>query len=64
MAAEVGVSVAAVQRVWRGHGLKLHPSRTFKLSKDRRFEEKFRDVTGLYVDPPDKALVLRCDEKS
>ena len=64
MAAEVGVSAATVQRIWREHDLKPHLSRTFKLSKDKRFEEKFWDVIGLYLDPPEKALVLCCDEKS
>ena len=64
MAAEVGVSAASVQRIWSSHDLKPHLSRAFKLSKDKRFEEKFWDVIGLYLDPPEKALVLCCDEKS
>ena len=64
MAAEVGVSAASVQRIWHRHALKPHLSRTFKLSKDKQFEEKFWDVIGLYLDPPEKALILCCDEKS
>ena len=64
MAAEVGVSASSVQRIWRNNGLKPHLSRTFKISNDERFEEKFWDVIGLYLDPPDKALVLCCDEKT
>ena len=58
MATEVGLSAAAMQRIWRDHDLKPHLSRTFKLSNDKPFEEKFQDVIGLYVDPPEKALVL------
>ncbi len=64
MAAVVGLSAASVQRIWHRHALKPHLTRTFKLSKDSRFEEKFWDVIGLYLDPPEKALVLCCDEKS
>ena len=63
-AAEVGISRSSVQRIWRGHGLKPHLRRTFKLSNDPRFEEKFWDVIGLYLDPPEKAVVLCCDEKT
>src|SRR5437870_6454514 len=55
-----GERAAAVGR----HDIKPHLSRTFKLSNDKQFEEKFWDVIGLYLDPPDKALVLCCDEKS
>ena len=63
-AEEVGVSPSSVQRIWRGHGLKPHLRRTFKLSNDPRFEEKFWDVIGLYLDPPERAVVLCCDEKT
>src|SRR6201997_5468083 len=64
MARAVGVSAASVQRLWVANDIKPHLSRTFKLSNDKRFEEKFWDVIGLYLDPPEKALVLCCDEKS
>jgi transposase len=64
MARHAGVSKSHVQRLWRANDLKPHLRRTFKLSRDPRFEEKFWDVIGLYLDPPDKALVLCCDEKS
>jgi len=53
-----------VNRVWRAHGLKPHLIRTFKLSNDPRFEEKLRDVVGLYLDPPQNAAVFSFDEKS
>jgi transposase len=64
MAAQVGVSPATVQRVWAARGLKPHLVKTFKLSNDPRFEEKLIDVVGLYLAPPDNALVLCLDEKS
>jgi transposase len=64
MAARVGVSRDTVQRVWRARGLKPHLVNTFKLSNDPRFEEKLTDVVGLYLNPPDKAVVLCMDEKS
>ncbi len=64
MAVQVGVSPATVQRVWAGRGLKPHLVKTFKLSNDPRFEEKLIDVVGLYLAPPDNALVLCLDEKS
>jgi len=64
MAAKVGVSPATVQRVWDARGLKPHLVETFKLSNDKRFEEKLVDVVGLYLNPPDKAVVLCMDEKS
>src|ERR1700752_3357217 len=64
MARAVGVSAWSVQRLWVANDIKPHLSRTFKLSNDKRFEEKFWDVIGLYLDPPEKALVLCCDEKS
>jgi transposase len=54
----------AVQRIWDRHGLKPHLTKTFKLSRDKRFVEKLYDVVGLYINPPDKALVLCVDEKS
>jgi transposase len=64
MAAQVGVSPATVQRVWAARGLKPHLVKTFKLSNDPRFEEKLIDVVGLYLAPPDNAIVLCLDEKS
>jgi transposase len=64
MAKAAGVSAATVQRVWSSRGLKPHLVETFKLSSDRRFEEKLVDVVGLYLNPPDKAVVLCMDEKS
>lgn len=64
IAREVGLSPASVQRIWAANDIKPHLTRTFKLSRDPQFETKFWDVIGLYLDPPDKALVLCCDEKS
>jgi transposase len=64
MAAESGLSRSTVGRIWRAFGLKPHQVDTFKLSNDPRFIDKVRDVVGLYLDPPDKALVLAVDEKS
>ena len=64
MAKAQGVSAATVQRVWDAHGLKPHRVRTFKLSNDPRFSEKLTDVVGLYLNPPEKAIVLCVDEKS
>jgi transposase len=64
MARATGLSAASVQRLWAANDIKPHLSRTFKLSNDARFEEKFWDVIGLYLNPPHKALVLCCDEKS
>lgn len=64
MAEEQGVSKDTVRRIWNLHGLKPHLQRTFKLSRDKRFVEKLTDVVGLYLNPPDKALVLCVDEKS
>src|SRR6059036_1588529 len=64
MAAAQGVSEATVRRIWRQHGLKPHLVKTFKLSRDRSFVEKLVDVVGLYLNPPDKSLVLSVDEKS
>jgi len=64
MARQTGVSPASVQRIWAANEIKPHLTRTFKLSRDPNFETKFWDVIGLYLNPPDKALVLCCDEKS
>jgi transposase len=64
MAKAQGVSPATVARIWQAHGLKPHRVKTFKLSKDKRFVEKLTDVVGLYLNPPDKAMVLCVDEKS
>lgn len=64
MAKAVGVSHRSVQRVWNGAGLKPHLMRTFKLSNDPKFAEKVVDVVGLYMNPPERALVLCVDEKS
>jgi transposase len=64
MAAAQGVSPATVQRIWDAHGLKPHRIRTFKVSNDPRFFEKLTDVVGLYLNPPEKAIVLCVDEKS
>jgi transposase len=60
----LGVSHMTVARVWDSHGLQPHRTRTFKLSRDKHFVEKLTDVVGLYLNPPDKALVLCVDEKS
>jgi len=64
MAKAVGISVSSVQRIWRAHGLQPHRVRQFKLSRDRQFVDKLRDIVGLYVDPPAHAVVLSVDEKS
>jgi transposase len=64
MAKAAGISYTAVQRIWKAHGLKPHLAKGFKLSRDPQFNEKLADVVGLYLDPPDKALVLSVDEKS
>lgn len=64
MAKAIGVSKATVNRIWQAHGLKPHLVKTFKVSNDPHFVEKVRDVVGLYLDPPENALVLSCDEKS
>ena len=64
MAREAGATRDFVSRTWRANGLKPHLSRTFKLSTDPRFEEKLRDVVGLYLDPPENAVVFSFDEKS
>jgi len=64
MAAQVGIAPSSVHKIWRAHGLKPHLVKTFKLSRDANFTEKVEDIVGLYVNPPDKALVLSVDEKS
>lgn len=64
MAAATGMSQSAISRIWRAFALAPHRSRTFKLSTDPLFIDKVRDVVGLYLDPPEKALVLCVDEKS
>jgi len=64
MADEAKVSEAIVRRIWKSHGLKPHLIRTFKISNDKQFAEKVEDIIGLYLSPPENALVLSCDEKS
>ena len=64
MARHCGASASTVLRAWRHHGLKPHLVRSFKLSRDPRFVEKLEDIVGLYLSPPEHALVLCCDEKS
>jgi transposase len=64
MAAELGVSAATISRHWRAKGLKPHLVRGFKVSRDPAFVEKLEDIVGLYMAPPEHALVLCCDEKS
>jgi transposase len=64
MAAESGLSQATVSRIWRAFGLQPHRSQTFKLSTDPHFIDKVHDVVGLYLDPPERALVFCVDEKS
>ena len=64
MAAATGMSQSAVSRIWRAFGLKPHLVQTWKLSADPQFIDKVRDVVGLYLNPPEKALVLAVDEKS
>lgn len=64
MARETGLSKSNVQWLWAAHGIQPHRVRAFKLSEDPDFEEKFWDVVGLYLNPPERAVVLCCDEKS
>jgi transposase len=64
MASEVGLSQSAISRIWRAFGLQPHRTETWKLSKDPQFVAKVRDVVGLYLDPPERAVVLCVDEKS
>jgi transposase len=63
LAARLGLSATTIRRVWQRNGLKPHRHETFKLSRDAHFVDKLVDVVGLYLDPPDKAIVLSCDEK-
>jgi transposase len=64
MAKAVGISMRSVQRIWAAHGLRPHLVKTFKLSNDPRFVDKLHDIVGLYMNPPEHALVLSVDEKS
>ena len=64
LAEVTGVSASSIGRVWQAHGLKPHRVQTFKVSRDPRFIEKLEDIVGLYLSPPEHALVLCCDEKS
>src|SRR5215218_9730569 len=64
MAEAAGISVSSVQRIWRAHGLQPHRVRQFQLSNDPQFAAKLHEIVGLYVDPPDHAVVLSVDEKS
>jgi hypothetical protein len=64
MAAVAGISLRSVQRIWEAHHLQPHRVRSFKRSRDPKFAEKLVDVVGLYLDPPDQAVVLSIDEKS
>jgi transposase len=64
LAKVMGLSPSTIGRIWRSHGLKPHLSRTFKLSRDPKFAEKLDDVIGLYLNPPEHALVFSVDEKS
>jgi len=64
MGAALGISAASVSRHWRANGLKPHLVRSFKISRDPKFVEKLEDIVGLYLTPPEHAIVLCCDEKS
>ena len=64
MAKSSRISSATVQRIWSARNIQPHRVKTFKLSNDKRFEEKLVDVVGLYLNPPEKAIVLSMDEKS
>lgn len=64
LAKQVGLSKSTINRLWRSHQLKPHQVKGFKVSNDPQFEEKLRDVVGLYLDPPEKAVVFSVDEKS
>ena len=64
MAEQANISESTVARIWQAHGLKPHRLSTFKLSNDKQFQEKLEDVVGLYLSPPENAIVLSCDEKS
>ena len=64
MAVAQGISKSSVSRIWRSHNIKPHRTETFKLSREPRFLQKLTDVVGLYLNPPDQAIVLCVDEKS
>lgn len=64
MSKHTGISKSQVQKIWQANDLKPHLTKTFKLSNDKNFEAKFWDVVGIYLNPPDKAVILCCDEKS
>lgn len=64
MSAVTGLSPSTIGRIWRQNGLKPHMQQTFKLSNDKHFVEKLEDIVGLYLSPPEHAIVLSCDEKS
>jgi transposase len=64
MAKRAGVSDSTVGRIWAEHGIKPHRTKTFKLSNDKQFVEKLEDIVGLYLNPPEHAMVFSCDEKS
>jgi transposase len=64
MSEAAGISESSVGRIWRANGLKPHLAKTFKLSNDPRFVEKLEDIVGLYLSPPEHAIVFCCDEKS
>jgi transposase len=64
MAAAASISEASIRRIWHAHGLKPHLVRTFKLSRDPEFTAKMEDIVGLYLNPPEHAMVLCADEKS
>jgi len=64
LAAVAGVSDTTIQRIWTARGLKPHRVKRFKVSRDPKFVEKLEDIVGLYMSPPEHALVLCCDEKS
>jgi transposase len=64
MAQATGLSESTIGRIWKQHGLKPHLVDTFKLSNDKRFVEKLEDIVGLYLSPPEHAVVFSCDEKS
>ena len=63
MAAASGLSDSPIGRIWKAHGLKPHLSRTFKLSNDRQCAEKLEAIVGLYLNPPEHAVVVSCNEK-
>jgi transposase len=64
MSEQVGISMSSVGRIWKSHGLKPHRLSTFKISHDKQFAEKLEAIVGLYLSPPDNAIVFSCDEKS